>query len=71
MTQLPIAVAQSTQTAIPELKKEATTLNYLIIGEGDDKIVINIGTKTYEKVNSLINKPEKNKNAMDNKTQVR
>jgi len=30
--------------------------HYLVIGEGKDKIIINVGLKTYERVNNLLNK---------------
>lgn len=51
---LEITVAQSTQSAVPELNKKETTLNYLIIGEGDNKVIINVGEKTYKSVKMLI-----------------
>lgn len=47
-----IKVAKSTQEAIPDLGKNAKTLYYMVIGEGEDKIIMNIGEKTY---NSIIN----------------
>lgn len=50
---LEVTVAKSTQTAIPELGKKETTLYYLVIGEGDDKVVINVGEKTFTKVQDI------------------
>lgn len=52
-----VDVARSTQSAIPELGQAEKTLYYLVIGEGDKKIVINVGEKTYSKVAKLIGKP--------------
>lgn len=50
---LEICGAKATQTAVPELGQPEKTLYYLIIGEGTDKVVINVGQKTYEKINRL------------------
>lgn len=50
---LEIKTARSEQTAIPELNKESKTLYYLIIGEGTEKIILNIGEKTYTGVQKL------------------
>lgn len=60
-TELAVQVAKSTQTAIPELGKKETTLYYLVIGEGENKTIINVGQKTHDKVLELINaiKPAK------------
>lgn len=49
-----IKVAKSTQEAIPEIGKKEQTLHYLIIGEEGNNVIINVGEKTYEKVNKLI-----------------
>lgn len=50
---LEICGAKATQTAVPELGQAEKTLYYLIIGEGDNKVVINVGQKTYEKIEKL------------------
>lgn len=52
MKQLIIA-AKSTQSAIPELNQPEKTLYYLVIGEGDKKISLNVGQKTYDSVVKL------------------
>lgn len=46
------------QTANEILGTEAKTLYYLILGEGDNKITINVGKKTHETVKALIAKGE-------------
>lgn len=51
-----ITTAKSKQEAIPEIGKKEATLYYLIIGEKEDKIVINVGEKTYNGVQKLITK---------------
>lgn len=48
-----IVCVKSTQTAIPEIQKPEKTLYYLIIGEGENKVELNVGQKTYEKVQKL------------------
>ena len=40
---------------------DTKTTYYVIIGEGEAKTVINVGEKTYEKVNNTINKKEDKK----------
>lgn len=56
---LAVNVAKSTQTAIPELGKKETTLYYLVIGEGENKTIINVGQKTHDKVMELITSQKK------------
>lgn len=51
-----VNTAKSTQPPIPEIGAKEKTLWYLIIGEGETKVIINVGEKTYEKVNTLIKK---------------
>lgn len=53
MPRLEICGAKATQTAVPELNQPEKTLYYLIIGEEPNKVVINVGQKTYEKINRL------------------
>lgn len=48
-----VTVAKSTQSAIPEMGKPEKTVYYMVIGEGDTKVSINIGVKTYEAVKKL------------------
>ena len=48
-----VTVAKSTQSAIPELNKPEKNLYYLVIGEGEKSISINVGEKTYEQVKAL------------------
>lgn len=54
-----IKVAMQEQAAIPEIGREAKTLYWLIIGEGEDKITINTGKATYDKIKKLEDKPKK------------
>lgn len=58
MKQLKVQTANTVQMAIPALKREEKTLYYLIIGEGDDQVVINVGDKTYKSVENLLKKEE-------------
>lgn len=58
MTQ--VKTAQSTQSAIPELGRPEKKMYFLIIGEGEKQVNINVGEKTYNAVNKIINeKPKK------------
>lgn len=50
---LEIKAATSTQTAIPELGKAEKKLYYLIIGEGEKQVVINVGEKTYNSIQNI------------------
>lgn len=50
---LEVKAATSTQTAIPELGKAEKKLYYLIIGEGAQQVVINVGEKTYTAVQDI------------------
>ena len=50
---LEVKTTQSNQEAIPEIGKVAKSLYYLIIGEGEDKVIINVGEKTYNSVTKL------------------
>lgn len=54
-----VDVAKATQTAIPELDMAEKNLYYLIIGEGEKKVQINVGEKTYTSVAKLIGKMSK------------
>ena len=51
-----ISTTKQTQGALPELNREEKTMYWLIIGEGEDKYTLNVGKKTYEKVNKLLTK---------------
>ena len=51
-----ISTTKQTQGALPELGREEKTMYWLIIGEGEDKYPLNVGKKSYEKVNELITK---------------
>lgn len=48
-----IKTVKSEQSAIPELSKEAKTLYYVIIGEGEKQVVIGIGEKNYKAIQEL------------------
>lgn len=48
-----VTVAKATQSAIPEMGREEKTLYYLIVGEGENKVVINTGEKNYEAIKNL------------------
>ena len=41
---------------MPELGREEKTLYWLIIGEGEEKYAMNVGKKSYNEVNKLIEK---------------
>lgn len=52
---LTVKLATSKQEAIPEIGKKASTLNYLIlINEKEEKVIINVGEKTYLSVSNLL-----------------
>ena len=57
-----ISTTKQTQGAIPELSREEKTMYWLIIGEGEDKYTLNVGKKSYEKVNELIAKEAEKEN---------
>ena len=48
-----VKVTTSTQTAIPELKRPEKTMYFLIIGEAEKQVVINIGKGNYDAIKSL------------------
>lgn len=54
-----VTVTSVTQAGNKILGTEDKTLYYLIIGEGEEKIVINIGLKSYEAIKKLTEKPKK------------
>lgn len=55
-----VKTASSTQSAIPELGRPEKKMYFLIIGEGEKQVSINVGEKTYNAVNQIINeKPKK------------
>ena len=51
-----ISTVKQTQGALPELGRQEKTMYWLIIGEGEDKYALNVGKKSYEEVNKLIEK---------------
>lgn len=51
---LEIKTAKSTQSAVPELKREEKTLYFLIIGNEDAIVTLNVGEKTYNSITKLI-----------------
>lgn len=55
-----ITVAKAQQTAIPELEKAEKTLYYLIVKSEttDQKIILNVGEKSYNGVLELIQTEE-------------
>lgn len=65
-----LSVKSVAQTSVISDKE----LYYLIIGEGEKKVVINIGKKTYDGVNELLIEPKPQENEskqVDNKKPVR
>lgn len=56
-----VKTAESKQAAIPELGRDAKSLYYVIIGEGDERVIMNVGEKTFKGVNELLKaeKPKK------------
>lgn len=54
--QTTVNVAKATQTAVPEIGMAEKVLYYLIIGEGEKKVQVNVGQKTYENVAKVIGK---------------
>lgn len=53
-----VQLAQSTHSAIPELNREERKIYFLLLGEGDEKITINIGEKSYNKIKAIMQKGE-------------
>lgn len=51
-----VQVTQTVVGANEMLKQKEKTLNYLIIGEGEEAVIINVGEKTYESVKKLVDK---------------
>nr|WAE43643.1 MAG: hypothetical protein [Microviridae sp.] len=54
MKRVKIQTTRSVLPAIPELERKETTLYYLIIGEGVNKVIINVGDKTYKSVQHVL-----------------
>lgn len=65
---LEIKTAKSVQNAIPELKREERTLYFLVIGNDDGIVTMNIGEKTYNSIEKLLKNetPDIPKQQMDN-----
>lgn len=57
---LEIKTAKSVQPAIPELKREAKTLYFLVIGNEDGIVTLNVGEKTFTSINKLIDNEQTN-----------
>ena len=51
-----VKVTTNVQTAIPELDRAEKIMYYLIIGEGQTKVVINIGKSKYDEIKALTEK---------------
>ena len=51
-----VKVTTNVQTAIPELGRAEKIMYYLIIGEGEKKVVINIGKSKYDEIKALTEK---------------
>ena len=49
---------------MPELGREEKTMYWLIIGEGEEKYAMNVGKKSYNEVNKLIEKEAEKRNGM-------
>lgn len=56
---LEIKTAKSVQPAIPELKREEKTLYFLVIGNDDGIVTLNVGEKTFTSINKLIENEQK------------
>lgn len=56
MSKVTVTVAKTTQSAIPELEQKEKTLYYLVIGEGEGKLIINVGEKTHTQVAKILSK---------------
>lgn len=55
-TMITIKTIKTIHPAVPELKREAKTVYYLIISNGKQpEAVINVGAKTYEFVSEIVN----------------
>lgn len=66
---LEVKVATSTQSAIPELQKEAKTNYYIIIGSDEGVVIINTGETNYTKTKKLLENEEANNNTNKPKTE--
>lgn len=53
MAKLEVKTTSVTQSANEMLGTKDKTLYYLIIGEGETKVTINVGEKTHKAVNNL------------------
>lgn len=51
-----VTITTQRQEALPELGRDAKTIHYIIIGEGDDKIIITSGESTTKKIMAIMNK---------------
>lgn len=51
---LKVQTATAKQPAIPETGRKETTQYYIIIGEGESKVIINTGEKNYLATKKLI-----------------
>ena len=51
-----ISTTKQTQGAMPELGREEKTMYWLIIGESEDKYILNVGKKSFEEINKLISR---------------
>lgn len=54
-----VTVAKSTQSAVPELNMKEKTLYYLVIGEGETAVKLNVGEKTYNSIKDLTDEKSK------------
>lgn len=54
-----VQVTTIEQTANEVLGKKAETLRYLVLGEGENQITINIGQKSYDKVKKALDEEAK------------
>lgn len=54
-----VNVTKDEQKALPGIREEAKSIYYLVIGEGDKKVILHVGKLTYEKINKLNEKQTK------------
>lgn len=59
MKQITVQVAESTQTGNEVLGTKDKKMYYLVLGEGTEKVTLNVGEKTYTGVKKLLENKNK------------